>query len=248
MSHGHIEFYESINSTQKCYTIRFNPSTVHENYSNMLVLSVKEYPGIKKAQVYRNLNSVVWLECDIPAIAAAEAGKSAVAGTGKIAHLNEARRAKETEKAATIVEAHRVFYNFEKQKLEHQVQELTITPVLRFPAPSGENGIPLARQDLLGAVNLNKNGYALVWLCRPVTNEEQALPLVMVNELFTKDGRPYFTLPEKYLPAQEIRFYSLFDGKTLSGEARVLPDNGKEVLEIQYAINIGQDCPDPKEL
>jgi hypothetical protein len=245
MSHGHIEFYEAVNAAEKTFVIAFNPSTVHDHTKQTFTFTVAKYPGIGSAEIYRNMNAVVWFECDIAAIAAAEASKSnANTSAEKITHLHEARRARETGKAATTVEEHRVSYNYKEQRLEHHIQELTIAPVLEIP----KSGLSLARQNLLGSVNLGKNGYVLVWACSVLSDDEDAPKQIMINEMFTQKGQSYFTMPSAYEPVQSMRFYSVFGGKRLMMDARTLPDNGTSVIEMQYSISIGQDCPDPNKL
>lgn len=246
MSHGHIEFYEAINFPEKAFTVRFNPSPFASfNPALLHNILLREYPGIARAEIYRNMNAVVWFECNMAAIQAAEALKTSNAAVEKITHLHEARKARKSEKEATVVEAHCVRYDAQTQGMVHFIQELTITPLIQLP----DDGPTLLRKELLGAVNLQDNGYALIWLCDPLVNDpENNPPRFLLNELFTTGGQPYFTLPGEYLPVQSMRFYSLFGGKRLSADAKVLPDNGCEVVETQYSITIGQDCPDPKEL
>jgi hypothetical protein len=236
MSQGHIEFFEVINAPEKTYTVRFNPSTVHAEYNQSLNFTVKDFPGICKAEVYRDMNAVIWFEHHMPAIAAAEAAKSSNTTAEKISHLLEARKAKQTEKAATTVEVHSVFYNFKNQTLGYYTQELTITPVLR----TYKGGPIVARQDLVGALNLNENGFMLAWLCRyPEGHTEDPSGRVLITELFTKEGQVYYASLTDYIPDSTLRFYSISNGKRMMMRATVLPDNTKEVIQMEYWSDMG---------
>ncbi len=245
MSHGQIAFYEAINSPEKAFNIRFNPATPALVHNPSHQILVKDYPGICRGEVYRSMDAVIWFEYDIAAIASAETAKTPYTTGEKITQLQEIRKARQNEKTATVVEAHCVRYVAQKHVMEHHIQELTLTPLLQLR----DNGPTLLRKELLGAVNLQDNGYVLIWLCDPlVSDPENNPPRFLINELFTAGGQPYFILPGEYRPVQSIRFYSLFSGKQLMSNAKVLPDNGHEVVDVQYSIVIGQDCPDPNKL